>query len=406
MRPIDLHEHHPSGPWTLSVSERDALRDVLPHVAVEPVRGAEDAYCLTPGSIVGAVEIGELSVSIGPKLDIARVLFLACYAMGSLKLREMDRFAFQEATTLVEALAPALAVAARRAFADGLLHGYQAEEDALHTVRGRIRIDDQLRRRFGVPIPIEVRYDEFTDDITANRLVKAAVVRLGRMRLRSRRSRDGLRWAAGRLENVSLVEYPPADVPDVSFDRLNEHYCEVVALARLVLRHSSFETRRGAVRAPGFLIDMSRVFQEFVTLALREELGVSERVLQSADRISGVYLDDSCDVRLQPDLALWNGVRYTFVADAKYKRTESGSAANADLYQLLAYTTALDLPGGLLIYAEGENPAPHRVRHSGKRLEIHALDLSGTTDELLAGIGALSHRVRAVCAAPDVSRAA
>ena len=29
---------------------------------------------------------------------------------------------------------------------------------------------------------------------------------------------------------------------------------------------------------------------------------------------------------------------------------------NADLYQLLAYATALDLPGGLLIYAKGERP--------------------------------------------------
>ena len=27
---------------------------------------------------------------------------------------------------------------------------------------------------------------------------------------------------------------------------------------------------------------------------------------------------------------------------------------NADLYQLLAYTTALNLPGGLLVYAKGE----------------------------------------------------
>ena len=94
MRPIDLREHQPSGPWTLSIAERDGLREVLPSVTVEPVRGTEGTYSLSPGSIVGAVEIGELSVSIRPKLDIARVLFLACYAMGAFKLREMDRFAF------------------------------------------------------------------------------------------------------------------------------------------------------------------------------------------------------------------------------------------------------------------------------------------------------------------------
>ena len=245
MRPIDLQEYDRSEPVQLSVAQRDGLIGIVPSLTIEPASGVAGTYHLTPGSHIGAFESGELSVAIRPKLAIARVLFLASYAMGAFKLREMDRFGFAEATTLVEALALALAAAARRAFAGGLVHGYRIEEEATYTVRGRIRIDDQLRRRFGAPLPIEVRYDDFTDDVIANRLVKAATVRLGRMRLSSRRSRDGLHWIATRLENVSLVEFSAAAVPEVKFDRLNEHYREVVALARLILRHTSFEATRG-----------------------------------------------------------------------------------------------------------------------------------------------------------------
>ena len=72
------------------------------------------------------------------------------------------------------------------------------------------------------------------------------------------------------LDGVSLAEFPPKDVPEVEFSRLNEHYRGVVTLARLILRHGAFEARRGAVRATGFLMDMNQVFQEFVTVALRE----------------------------------------------------------------------------------------------------------------------------------------
>ena len=395
MRAIDLREHERSGPWPLSAAERDALR-VVPALAVEPAAGREGAYHLTPGSWVGAVDVGDLSVSIRPKLDVARVLFLAGYA-EDVDVREPERFDFREAPTLVEALAPALAAAARRAFAGGLLHGYRVEEEALLTVRGRIRVEDQIRRRFGTAVPAEVRYDEFTDDVTANRLVKAAAERLGRMRLRSRRSRDGLRWIGARLENVSLVEYPPAAVPEVAFDRLNQHYREAVALARLVLRHSSFETGRGSLRAAGFLMDMNRVFQDFVTQALREALGVSARVLRADD--GGMCLDEGRRIRLKPDLSWWDREACTFVGDVKYKRYKRADdgTRNADLYQLLAYATALDLPGGLLIYAKGEaEPAAHTVRHAGKRLEVHALDLSGPVEELLAGIGRLARRVRAL----------
>ena len=392
MREIDLREHERSRPWPLSAAERDALR-VVPSLVVEPAAGREGAYHLTPGSTVGAVEIGDLSVSIRPKLDVARVLFLAGYAPEAFEVRE--RFDFREAPTLVEALAPALAAAARRAFAGGLLHGYRVEEEALLTVRGRIRVEDQVRRRLGAAVPVEVRYDEFTDDVTANRLVKAAADRLGRMRLRSRRSRGDLRWIGARLENVSLVEYSPAAVPEVAFDRLNEHYREAVALARLVLRHWSFETGRGKLRAAGFLMDMNKVFQDFVTRSLREVLGVSARVLRAEE--GGVHFDEARRIRLKPDLFWWDrSGDCAFVGDAKYKRADDG-VPNADLYQLLAYATALDLPGGLLVYAQGEaEPAVHTVRHAGKRLEVHALDLSAPMDELLVGVGRLARRVQAL----------
>ena len=106
-----------------------------------------------------------------------------------------------------------------------------------------------------------------------NRLVKAAAARLGRMRLRSRDARAGLGRTAAILDNVSPVDFPPNNVPEVPFDRLNEHYRGVVGLSRLILRHSAFESGRGRVRAAGFLMDMNKVFQEFVTQALRDALG-------------------------------------------------------------------------------------------------------------------------------------
>ena len=382
----------------------------MPSLTIEPAPGVSGAYCLKPGSTIGALEIGDLSVAIHPKLDISRVLFLASYAPGAFKLRE-ERFNFEDEHTLVEALALALESAARRAFARGLLHGYRTEEEALHTVRGRIIVAEQIRRRFGVPVPIEVRYDEFTEDILANRLVKAAAGLLGRMRIRSPRARAGLRWIGAMLGNVAPVRFAPSDVPAVVFDRLNAHYREVVGLARLILRHWTLETDRGGIRAAGFLMNVNTVFQEFVTQALREELRVSEHTFCSDKELTGqrrIHLDEARHVRLAPDLTWWDGPTCTFVGDAKYKRADDGHVPNADLYQLLAYATALDLPGGLLAYAQGEaDTATYQVCNAGKRLEVVAVDLAGTIDELRESVGRLADRVRALRAdARRLARAA
>ena len=97
-------------------------------------------------------------------------------------------------------------------------------------------------------------------------------------------------WAGlpGCWTTCRLVEFLPDSVPEVPFDRLNEHYADMVALSRLILRHGAFESGRGNVRASGFLMNMNVVFQEFVTVALREALGVSgdvflEKVVRSLD---------------------------------------------------------------------------------------------------------------------------
>ena len=74
------------------------------------------------------------------------------------------------------------------------------------------------------------------------------------------------------------------------------------------------------------------------------------------------------------------------------------SVPGADLYQLLAYATALNLPGGLLVYAQSEADTwPYRVKHTSKRLEVMALDLSGTLAEVLErvqSVVACVHRLR------------
>ena len=392
MREIDLNEYTTSE-YTLSVDERDALQETLPSLTIQPVMGAGGAYGLTPGSVVGTVDIGDLSVLIKPKIPIPQLLSLVCYAMGTYR-PQREMFDYPREYALPDVLALSLASAARRAFSRGLLHGYREEEEALHTVRGRIRFGEQIRRRFGIPLPVEVRYNEFTDDILANRLVKAATARLGGMRLRWKAARSELGRIAGTLDNVSPVAFLPNSVPEVRFDRLNEHYREVVALARLVLRHSAFEARRGEVRASGFLIDMNVVFQEFVTQALREKLGVPVSVFLERHIPS---LDKKGNVKLRPDFTWWHGRDCLFVGDAKYKVAE-GRVHHDDLYQLLAYVTALDLPGGMLIYAEGEaKPVIHEVRCFHKRLEVAALDLSGTLDAVLNRVDGLARRVEELC---------
>lgn len=422
MEKIDLTEYG-SCTRKLSESQLKALDELgfdkdkpVLDIRPKPSRG-EGVYTLKAGSIVGALDLEGLSLYIEPKVTIRRLLYLALYAAGDVELRE-ESFLFERVKnpTLADLLALALGRAAGRAFRQGLWQGYRVREEALHTVRGRIMVAEQIRRRFDMPLPVEVRYDEYTEDVLANRLIKAAARLLRGMRLTASEAREGLRHIDATLENVTPVRYPPNDVPEVKFTRLNDHYKDAVAIARLILRHWFHTAHRATdddneVRVPGFLMDMNVVFQQFVTRKLREVMGVSEQTLRSDKKMPrtvhlAVNEERKKEFSLQPDLSWWDGDRdgYTFVGDAKYKRIDDRAVRNADIYQALAYATAFNLPGALLAYAKGEaEPASYCVCHAGKRIEVVAVDLEGDIAAIDKSIEKLAERVRCLRAEARVA---
>lgn len=391
---IELAEYNPTPGVALSPLQRDQLRRLAPSITVEPTIGASDRYDLTPGSFVGVCRLsGDLEVVIRPKLPIERVLFLVSYAVGLGRwAAEAARLA--EADSLVEAIIPAFSYQVRRAIERGLVQGYRTEEEALVTVRGRWRIGDQIGRRFGVAPPVEVTYDDFTEDIELNRLLRAAVHRLLRLRIRHERLRWPLRSLDSRLDGVALVEYDRRRIPEAQLDRRTEHYRGAVGLARLILAGTSFDLRAGTTPASAFLIDMNRVFEDFVITALRDAIGHSHGTLVQGAAGRRLFLDIGKQVPLKPDISLWQGGDCRFVGDVKYKRLRTGESPNADLYQLSTYAVATDLPGGILVYAAGADAAAtHVVAHLGKRLELLPLDLGASPDQLLAEITGLARRI-------------
>ena len=388
MRNLTLKEYQTRPGVELSVEERDFLRDNK--IDVAPTEGVQGRYDLTPGSWLGALSTGSLAVEIRPKIPLDRVMFLISYALDPKKWRDTG-FDFAVEDLLVEAVVPGFMRQVRRAFRRGVLQGYRVEEDALATVRGRIRFDDQIRRRFGIAPPIEVRYDEFTEDIDPNRLIKAAIRRLRRMRLRSPSMRNLLREFDGALASVSAVEYHRAKLPAITWTPLNAHYRPAIELAKLILQSCSLELRHGQVRSTSFLVDMNQVFEDFVVTALRETLGVTRHTLRQG---VSLHLDKAREIDVRPDLSWWEAGQYLFVGDVKYKRLQASGIKHADLYQLLSYTIAADLPRGLLIYAAEERErGVHEIVHVGKELTITTLDLEGAPDDILGQVGQLAERI-------------
>ena len=340
---------------------------------------AAGRYVVTPGSIIGAATTARLHVVIEPKLSIDRVFFLLGYARGFRFAPETTTLAAREG--IVEPFVAAFLDLLQRALRRGLLMSYLQREEALTTIRGRIRFAEQARRHYDLPLPIEVRYDDYTVDVEANRLIKAALRRIERLRLRDSRLRRRTAEALASFDGVTDINFDARRLPAFSYTRLDERYRPVLELAALLVRNTSVDLHPGGATTSSILFDMNDVFEDFVWAAIGDEL---RRMLPTSYRWrqgKSIALDEDRKVRPQPDLSLWDGSHCVFVGDAKYKETEHGEVG--DLYQLLAYCAATGLDEGLLLYAEKtSSPSVHQIVRGGPRLRVETVDLAATLDDV------------------------
>jgi 5-methylcytosine-specific restriction enzyme subunit McrC len=382
---IELREGGP--PIVRSLADASA-RPLGDSGIVTTVPLGANQWQITAGTKIGAARVGDVLVRIQPKVDIHRVLFLLGYARNpGWQERTVP---FDAVPDLVSALAHAFAIQAERAVERGLLQGYVEIEDASPVLRGRLREQDQVRQRYGIPTPLLVRYDDYTVDIAENRLLRAAADRLLRVPGVEAKARRQLRGLLLVLGDVSLVPRG-STLPAWRANRLNTRYHVALHLAEIVLRDNAVDHLAGSVRVNGFLVDMAKVFEDFVTTALGARLGAIDGSYRTQPTVA-MDIDGLIDMR--PDLVWYADQQPRSVVDAKYKAEKPSGFPNADLYQLLAYCTVLDVPVGHLIYAKGnETPVAHRIQNTATTIIQHTLDLDTSPTELLAQVAELATHI-------------
>jgi 5-methylcytosine-specific restriction enzyme subunit McrC len=400
MSVIELREHAPAAVLPLDATIGRALADGG-YVKASPDPHVPGNWRLAAGSMVGAFTVAApghapVTVRVVPKMSIGRLFFLLGYAIKPKGWRE-DQVEVAEHQGLLPALAHAFERQAERALRQGLLQGYRVTQESAMVVRGRIREGEQIRRRYGLSIPVELEYDEYTADIPENQVLRAGVERLLRLPGVPAGVRARLLHQRARLSEVTVPGRGHL-LPRWSPTRLNARYHHALHLAEIVLRGASVEHLTGAVRIEGFVFDMNKVFEDFVTVALREALTAADPFAQETGAGGRAvlqdrhFLDEDSTVLMKPDLVWYDHTdRPAAVADAKYKAEKPNGFPGADLYQLLAYCTVLGLGEGHLIYAKGHAAhACHLVRNTGIWIHQHALDLEQDPERLLADIGQIA----------------
>ena len=224
----------------------------------------------------------------------------------------------------------------------GIKSDYVALEENLNFLKGKLNINEQIKRNSIHKERFYVGYSEFLNDIKINRIIKTTLKFLYK-KSNSSKNQQKIRELLFIFDEVSECENYKNFFAKLVINRQVKYYEQTLLWCKIFLLGNSFTPHKGDDLAFALLFDMNALFESYVGDFIKKKF--SGTILQHSEKH---LVEDPKSFKLRPDIFL----KGKFIADTKWKIISSkDDISQADLYQLYAYGKKHPCDGKLhLIY--------------------------------------------------------
>ena len=224
----------------------------------------------------------------------------------------------------------------------GIKSDYVALEENLNFLKGKLNINEQIKRNSIHKERFYVEYNEFLSDIKINRIIKTTLKFLYK-KSNSSKNQQKIRELLFIFDEVLECEDYKNFFAKLVINRQVKHYEQTLLWCKIFLLGNSFTPHKGDDLALALLFDMNALFESYVGNFIKKSFPGT--ILQHSEKH---LVEDPKSFKLRPDIFL----KGKFIADTKWKIISSrDDISQADLYQLYAYGKKHPCDGKLhLIY--------------------------------------------------------
>lgn len=227
----------------------------------------------------------------------------------------------------------------------GIKSDYVALEENLNFLKGKLNINEQIKRNSIHKEQFYVGYSEFLSDIKINRIIKTTLKFLYK-KSNSSKNQQKIRELLFIFDEVSECEDYKNFFAKLIINRQVKHYEQTLLWCKIFLLGNSFTPHKGDDLAFALLFDMNALFESYVGNFIKKKF--SGIILQHSEKH---LVENPKSFRLRPDIFL----KDKFIADTKWKIVSSrDDISQADLYQLYAYGKKHECSKLYLIYPKIE----------------------------------------------------
>ena len=260
----------------------------------------------------------------------------------------------------------------------GPIRRYVYQEDNRPYLKGKLLLQYQLRNNYIHKERFYTACDEFTEDNSISRLLKAA---LGKCREQTFSSAVAAKARSLLPEFDSVIDvYPPfINFQAIKLDRQTIRFEPLVNLAKLILNEISPSPGQDGNKVYSLMFDMNEVFERFIANELTSALRGSEYSMRY--QVNGKTLlekEGKGKFNLIPDMGIYLDNKLVCLIDTKWKRLDltrsHAHVSQADMYQMYAYGKEYKSPRTILLYPRLDN-LPEVIANYKHHTEIDDGDL-------------------------------
>ena len=146
------------------------------------------------------------------------------------------------------------------------------------------------------------------------------------------------------------------------------YYYDILNLCMFFITHSTLDYKSAKeVKVKSFVVDMNKVFEEYIYNVLKEKLSEQYKVKRYQKR---PLFDDTLKYEVEPDYLILKNDEAVIIADAKYK--SEPKPTTDDFYQILIYADRYDVTHTLLIYPSWSGKT-HTESFTFKRKQVNVI---------------------------------